>query len=178
MASLFTHPIVPLTVGFVIGRERIPVRYWLLGAIASMAADMDVAAFAFGIPYEAQFGHRGATHSIVFALALAALMTLREWRHFRAHSLLFGYLFAAAVSHPLLDMLTDGGLGIALLWPFSLERLFFPATPVTVSPIGAGFFSAEGANVIVSELKWIWIPCIGLAILAELIRTRLRNPSN
>ena len=125
--------------------------------------------------YEAQFGHRGATHSIVFALALAGLMTLREWRHFRSHAFLFTYLFAAAISHPLLDMLTDGGLGIALFWPFSLERLLFPATPVAVSPIGAGFFSAEGANVIVSELEWIWIPCIVLAILAAICRKRLPN---
>ena len=178
MASLFTHPIIPLTVGVIIGRRRLPLRYCMLGAVASIAADIDVAAFAFGIPYEAQFGHRGATHSIVFALALAGLMTLREWRHFRAHALLFGYLLVAAVSHPLLDMLTDGGLGIALFWPFSVERLFFPVTPLAVSPIGAAFFSADGTNVIVSEFEWIWIPSIGLAILAELIRTRLRNPSN
>ena len=175
MASLFTHPVVPLTVGFALGSRRIPIRYWLLGAIASMAPDIDVVSFALGIPYEAQFGHRGATHSIVFALALAALMTLREWRHFRAHALLFGYLFIAAVSHPLLDMLTDGGLGIALFWPCSLERLFFPATPLAVSPIGAGFFSAEGAEVILSELKWIWIPCGAVAILAAVCRRRFQN---
>lgn len=172
MASLFTHPIIPLTVGLALGSRRLPVRYWLLGAVASMAADIDVLAFAFGIPYEAQFGHRGATHSIVFALALAALMTLREWRHFRAHALLFGFLFIAAVSHPLLDMLTDGGLGIALFWPFSMERLFFPATPVAVSPIGAGFFSAEGAQVILSELEWIWIPCAAIAALTTILRKR------
>ena len=175
MASLFTHPIVPLTAGFIIGSKRLPMRYWLLGAVASMAADIDVVAFALRIPYEAQFGHRGATHSIVFALTLAALMTLREWRPFPARAFLFTYLFIAAVSHPLLDMLTDGGLGIALFWPFSLERLFFPATPIAVSPIGAGFFSAEGANVIVSELEWIWIPCIALAILAAICRKRLAN---
>ena len=175
MASLFSHPAIPLTVGIVLGHRRIPMRYWLLGAVASIAPDIDVVAFALGIPYEAQFGHRGATHSIVFALALAALMTLREWRHFRVHALLFGYLFVAAVSHPLLDMLTDGGLGIALFWPFSKERLFFPATPVAVSPIGAGFFSVEGADVILSELKWIWIPCIALAILAAICQKRIPN---
>ncbi len=175
MASLFSHPVIPLTVGMVIGHRRLPIRYWLVGAIASMAADADVVAFALRIPYESQFGHRGATHSIFFALVLAALATLREWRHFPAHSLLFSYLFVSAVSHPLLDMLTDGGLGIALFWPFSSERLFFPATPVAVSPIGAGFFSAEGANVIFSELKWIWIPCAALAMLTAICRKRFQN---
>lgn len=173
MASLFSHPAVPLAVGFALGSRRIPMRYWLLGAIASIAADADVVAFALRIPYESQFGHRGATHSIFFALVLAALMTLREWRHFPAHALLFGYLFVSAISHPLIDMLTDGGLGIALFWPFSLERLFFPTTPVAVSPIGAAFFSEDGAYVILSELKWIWIPCIVLAILAAICRKRI-----
>ena len=172
MASLLTHPIVPLTFGFALGSKRIPVRYWLLGAIASMAADADVVAFALRIPYESQFGHRGATHSIFFAIVLAALVTLRERRHFPAHALLFGYLFASAISHPLLDMLTDGGLGIALFWPLSTERFFFPATPLAVSPIGAAFFSAEGVGVVMSELEWIWIPCAAIAILTMMLRKR------
>ena len=38
MASLFTHPIIPLTVGVIIGRRRLPLRYWMLGAVASIAA--------------------------------------------------------------------------------------------------------------------------------------------
>ena len=172
MASFFTHPVVPLTLGFVLGSKRLPIRYWLLGAIASMAADGDVLAFALRIPYESPFGHRGATHSISFALVLAGLMTLREWRHFAAHALLFGFLFASAISHPLLDMLTDGGLGVALFWPVTAARFFFPVTPVAVSPIGAAFFSTDGAEVIRSELEWIWIPCAAIATGTILFRKR------
>ncbi len=37
----------------------------------SLAPDLDVIAFQFGIPYSAPFGHRGAAHSICAALALA-----------------------------------------------------------------------------------------------------------
>jgi inner membrane protein len=37
---------------------------------------------------------------------------------------------------PLLDMLTNGGLGIAVFSPFSRERFFFPVQPIPVSPIG------------------------------------------
>lgn len=48
-------------------------------------------------------------------------------------------VFAATASHALLDMLTDGGLGVALFVPVSNARLFFPVRPIAVSPIGAGF---------------------------------------
>ena len=80
---------MPLALGVAIGRRHLPPRYWLLGALASIAPDVDVAAFAFGIPYDAPFGHRGASHSIVFAFFMAALGTWREWRAFRDHTLLF-----------------------------------------------------------------------------------------
>jgi inner membrane protein len=58
----------------------------------------------------------------------------------------------------LLDALTNGGLGVALFAPFSNERFFFPWRPIEVSPIGAGFFSARGMRVLLSEARWIWLP--------------------
>lgn len=170
MASLFSHPLIPVTLGLIIGQQRLPARYWVLGAVASMIPDGDVVAFALGIPYEAPFGHRGASHSIVFAAVIGLLLMLREWRLFARHGLLFTYLFLSAVSHPLLDMLTDGGLGVALFWPFSNERYFFPHTPIQVSPIGAGFFSPEGLAVFVSELRWIWLPCAAVAFVSLFFR--------
>ena len=175
MASLFSHPAVPLALGALIGRERIRARFWITGAVASLVPDADVVSFLLGIPYEAPFGHRGATHSIVFAALIAAMLTLREWRQSGTRGLLFGYLFASAVSHPLLDMLTDGGLGVALFWPVSNERFFFPSTPIAVSPIGGAFFSAAGFEVILSEFHWIWLPCAAVAFLSTLIHTRIRS---
>jgi len=63
-------------------------------------------------------------------------------------------LIALAVvsSHALLDTLTDGGLGCALLWPFSDERFFAPWAPLPVAPIGRAFLSAEGLRVALVEL--------------------------
>jgi inner membrane protein len=176
MASLFSHPAVPLALGVMLGRHRLPARYWVLGAIASMAPDIDVLAFRLGIPYGAPLGHRGGTHSILVAVIVSTLLMLREWRHWQRHCALLFYLFVAALSHPLLDMLTDGGLGIALLYPFSTERFFFPWRPIAVSPIGAAFFSQAGLEVIASELKWIWLPCslitaLVLAITRAVTRT-------
>ena len=116
-------------------------------AALSLLPDLDVLAFRFGIPYGAPFGHRGATHSLAFAalLGLAVLAWTRRWP--------VAALAAAVVaSHPLLDMLTDGGLGVALWWPASPRRVFFPWTPLPVAPIGAGMLSPRGLLVVAVEL--------------------------
>ncbi len=84
------------------------------------------------------------------------------WREARSVSA-FVFLTLAMASHGLLDTLTSGGLGAALWWPFSEARIFAPVTPVRVSPIGMGFFSMRGVETLVSELKWIWLPCAAVA---------------
>jgi inner membrane protein len=55
-------------------------------------------------------------------------------------------------SHGLLDTMTDGGLGAALFWPFTLTRYFAPWRPIPVAPIGLDFFSPYGAIVSLTEL--------------------------
>ena len=81
-------------------------------------------------------------------------------------------LFLATVSHPLLDMLTSGGLGCALFAPFNNERLFFPWQPIKVSPIGLGFFSARGLAVLASEAVWVVLPSVILLLAACCEATR------
>jgi inner membrane protein len=49
-------------------------------------------------------------------------------------------------------MLTDGGLGVALFWPVTSERFFFPWTPLPVAPLGMGMVSAKGLQVLATEL--------------------------
>jgi len=56
------------------------------------------------------------------------------------------------VSHPLLDTLTDGGLGCALLWPLDTHRYFAPWSPIPVAPIGRALISRVGAFVMLTEL--------------------------
>ena len=60
-------------------------------------------------------------------------------------------LRAVVASHALLDTLTDGGLGVALLWPFTDARYFAPWRPIPVAPIGSGMFSERGLYVIAVE---------------------------
>lgn len=115
-------------------------------ATFSMLPDLDVIAFRFGIPYSSQFGHRGFTHSITFALAIGLIgfLLTRSWKNTIALTLV-------VLSHPLLDMLTDGGLGVALFWPLTADRYFFPWTPLPVAPIGKGLLSARGLYVLAVE---------------------------
>ena len=82
-------------------------------------------------------------------LALAAVGRLRRTRRV---ILLWAILFGVMASHGLLDCLTDGGLGIALLAPWSAERYFAPVQPIPVSPIGPGIvLTRYGWSVIAWE---------------------------
>ena len=121
---------------------------------ASLLPDADVIAFGLGIPYEAPFGHRGASHSIVFALLcglVAGLIAARGTS--RARGIRVGLFIGAIIAtHGPLDALTDGGEGVALFWPFSTQRLFFPWRPLPVSPIGIHFLSRAGLAVAKVEI--------------------------
>ncbi len=156
MASI-SHLAVGAAAGRLI-RGRRSVWAPLLVAVLSMLPDADVVAFSFGIPYSHPFGHRGASHSIVFALAcggLAAAIAALSRQSNRPGALAGRWglgVFLAVLTHPLLDMLTTGGLGVALFWPFSDARVFFPWRVIPVAPIGWGMLSPAGAAVVSVEL--------------------------
>lgn len=167
MPTIMSHAAVPLAIGIAAGRARISVAVVITGMALAMLPDADVAAFKLGIAYADTWGHRGATHSLAFAALTATLLaallstisTSARWQ------VMWLFFFIVTASHGLLDSLTSGGLGAALLWPFSDARIFAPVQPIRVSPIGAGFFSMRGVHVMLSELRWIWLP---LAVLAAL----------
>ena len=134
-----------------------------LGALCSVVPDFDVVGFRLGVPYDAPLGHRGFSHSLFFAAALAALIwiALRYHRSASPGLGVFVYLFLCAASHGVLDACTDGGLGVAFFAPFSNERFFFPWRPITVSPLSISrFLSGEGIDVVRSELVWVVAPSL------------------
>jgi inner membrane protein len=163
MPTIFTHAVVPLALGLALGRKTISPRLIAAGMFVAMAPDFDTVAFKLGIAYADQFGHRGASHSLLFAVAIGLLgAALAPWlRTTRWRALL--WLTCCTASHPLLDALTNGGLGVALLWPFSHARFFAPWRPIAVSPIGTDFFSMRGLAVLCSELLWVWLPTAAIA---------------
>jgi inner membrane protein len=161
MGTFFHHP-------------RIPKRVWLTGALCSVAPDLDVIGFQFGIRYRDFWGHRGFTHSLIFAAMLSFVAVgvgFRRGLPSLSRSPMWAYFFLATASHGLLDAMTDGGLGVAFFAPFDNRRYFLPWTPIRVSPIGVGrFFTARGFAVIQSELLWIWLPAGLVAASVCLLR--------
>lgn len=150
---------------------RRPAVVWATMACA-MVPDLDVIAFAFGIPYGHVLGHRGLSHSLFFAMLLAgALSTLllrSEALGVLRRGRLFLLLFAATISHGLIDALTDGGLGIAFFAPFDTQRYFLPWQPLTVPPIGVRpMFSQWGLSVVVSEVLYIGVPSVLLMMVGR-----------
>lgn len=159
MPTILSHSAVPIALGLSLGAGIISRRLLAAGVLASILPDLDVLAFRIGIPYAHAFGHRGATHSLAFAilLGLLALVLAAPLRTSRSAAFLF--VFIAAASHGLLDMLTNGGLGVALAWPVSDARYFFPTRVIEVSPLSLRrVFSSAGVAVLLSELRWVWLP--------------------
>ena len=131
----------------------------------SMLPDADVIGLALGIPYEDPFGHRGVSHSLLFAAgigAVAGLVAATVGLPRRRAAILATVVVA---SHSLLDTLTDGGLGCALFWPVDTTRYFAPWRPIPVSPIGLAFFSPYGA----------WVGAIELILFSPVLLFALRR---
>jgi inner membrane protein len=174
--TVFTHAAFALALGAVLHPPNAPARFWVLGAAGAVIPDLDVFGLGFGVPYEDALGHRGFTHSLVFSGLVAAVVTALAfrgdaWKGQRAR--LWWYFALAAASHGLLDMLTDGGGGVALFWPMDVARRFFPWRPVEVSPIGLErFLSERGLTVLLSELRWIWAPAAMLVAASWVWRRR------
>ena len=176
MASIFSHAAAALSIGACFCRPGIPKRLWVVGAVCSAIPDLDVIGFDFGIRYGDFWGHRGFTHSLLFAalLAAAAMVAMPSMRSVKNFSTsapwMWTYLFLATASHGLLDAMTDGGLGVAFFSPFNNQRYFLPWRPILVSPIGIdAFFSDYGLAVLQNEFVWIWIPALSVAGVAWII---------
>ncbi len=167
MASLLSHPAGPLSLIWGSG-QKLNRTLIITCVLLSLLPDADVISFAFGIPYESQWGHRGFTHSLVFSLIMGIFCTF-IFKENKKNVFLLTTL--STFSHPLFDMLTNGGLGVALWWPFDTGRYFFPWRPVEVSPIGIGnFIEMRGVQVLVSEFLILWFPMMGMAFLTKRLR--------
>lgn len=181
MASVLSHAVAALGIGACFYRSGTPNSVWVVGAVCSVAPDLDVIGFRFGIHYGDFWGHRGFTHSLLFAALLASSVVLVGYLRNTSGlngPALWAYFFLATASHGFLDAMTNGGLGVAFFSPFENSRYFLPARPIQVSPIGfARFFSDRGLAVLQSELLWIWLPSALLIAMAWLVRRQNACPA-
>lgn len=162
MPTIISHGVAAVALGKVFTSRPMSARFWVLSMVCAMLPDADVLGFAFGIRYGDMLGHRGLTHSLLFALLVGAVAA---WLTFRGTSqsasgllILIVYFFIVTASHGLLDAMTNGGLGVAFFAPFSASRYFFPFRPIEVSPIGFDILFSSPLRLIWSELEWVWLP--------------------
>ena len=175
MPSVISHPAVPLALAVGAGAAVMPARLVVVACVASVLPDVDAIGFKAGIPYDSVLGHRGLTHSLFFALLLAASCSAFAGQLRSPGWMVFGVVFACAASHGVLDAMTTGGLGVAFFSPFSNHRYFLPWQVIQVAPLGIRrFFSERGIVVLRSELAWVWLPCAALAVFGAVSRRLAR----
>jgi inner membrane protein len=174
--SAFSHAVVGSTL-VACGLRAPRARLIAIGAALAMLPDLDVLGLTVGWGLDHPLGHRGLSHSLTAAAALAALAWVvargREADPRRAGPAwwVWSVLFVATASHGLLDALTNGGRGVAFLAPFSSQRWHFAFRPIEVSPIGVReFFTSRGLDVLGNEVLWIWLP--SLLLLAIVLGLR------
>lgn len=149
-------------------------------ALLAVLPDLDVVGFRFGIPYGHMLGHRGFTHSVLFAILAAGITPALFFRSTRAFSrqwwLIAVLAFLATVSHGVLDAFTDAGLGVGFFIPFDDTRYFAPWRPLATSPLSvAAFVNGPALRILANELVWIGIPLLIVMGVAHLVHWSWRK---
>ena len=177
MPTFMTHAAIAAAGGYLFqAPANRRLRLYVMAAACALLPDLDVIGYHWlHIPSGHFFGHRGFFHSPFFAAVVSLFVVgvfFREWKAFSRpwwSGVIFFFLLGA--SHGLLDAMTNGGRGIALLSPFSNERFFLPWTPIEVSPLGVErFLGPRGIAVIKSEVVWIWLPLAATVFCIHIAR--------
>jgi inner membrane protein len=181
MASAFSHAIASVAIGKASFIKKADWKFWLLGMFCAVIPDADAIGFALGVPYNSMWGHRGITHSFFFAALLAAAVMFIAYRTEKLGTkywwALFAFFFLSTASHPMLDAMTNGGLGVAFFAPFNNTRYFFPFRPIKVSPISVvRFFTSKGLQILLSEFLWVWIPSFIVIGVVQLVKRVTARP--
>ncbi len=166
MATLPTHAFVGCALVRLWPGETKGWPLYATAAALALLPDADVIGLQLGVEYGDPLGHRGLSHSLAFAACAGTVAAFALRRRPWAVPLVL-----VTATHGLLDALTNGGLGVAFFAPFSNERYFLPWRPLWVSPIGlSNFFCAQGADALITEALWVWLPL--LLVLAVTAATR------
>ena len=120
MPTIFSHAVVAVALITAFPEKAVPRRLAVLGAACSMLPDIDALGLQYGVPYGSFFGHRGFTHSLVFAVIVAFVGLLAAPR--TRSRMVWLYLFLRKHRTAYL-MPTDGGLGVAFFSPFRLHPI-------------------------------------------------------
>ena len=179
MPTIITHGIA----GFIGGKlfsDSEKLKFRVLSILVPVIPDADVIGFRFGISYDSMLGHRGFSHSIVFSVIIALIVMFAAFREIGFGSKKWyqyaAFFFIISLSHCILDMFTNGGLGVGLFIPLIDERFFSPFRPIEVSPISIRrFLDGSALFVLVSEIIWVWLPLFAAYSIKILIKKYKTN---
>jgi len=122
-------------------------------------------------------GHRGLTHSLLFALwvgLFAASLTFRRFRvSFWSLSALF---FVIVASHGLLDAMTRG-VPIPFFWPLADRYGNWGVTPMP--DLGFGLPDPRRSRALRAEMLLIWLPTavlVGAVMVARYLYRSRKAP--
>lgn len=173
MPSAVSHAAVGVAASIVLAPHG-PEHLLPLAWFCAVAPDLDIVGRFFGVRYTHFFGHRGFFHSPFFCFFLSLFLTLfvpgafifsGQWSSY------FLFFFCLSLGHGILDSMTDGALGVALLSPFSNRRFHLPWKPIMVCPMNVrAAFSLWGLEVVKNEFFYIWVPCSLITAASAAIR--------
>ncbi len=179
MPTILSHPAPVMLISTLLPHARTSWRLFFTAIFFTILPDFDVIGFKFGISYASSLGHRGFSHSLLFALCSGAFGALCANYLNTSRAVAFLALFMAVASHITLDAMTTGGLGVAFLWPLTETRYFLPWRPILVSPFSPkAFLTPKGWAVLQSEFYWVWLPSAVMASFIWLNKKILLTPKS
>jgi inner membrane protein len=73
MPTIFSHIAIPVAARLGAGSHQIPLSMLLTGMLCTVLPDFDGISFKLGIEYGSIWGHRGVTHTLLFAVGIGIL---------------------------------------------------------------------------------------------------------
>jgi inner membrane protein len=178
MPTVVSHFLVAAGVfRFVEGPREKPNAGWAVAGALAMLPDADTALMRW-VERGSMWSHRGFTHSFAFAIVVALVAAQAMRRRVAVpggFAGLWATLAVTTATHGLLDTLTDGGSGIALLWPIDTARVRAGVQPIPVAPITVNPLVTRVWTVMAVEALLLWPAALALATARRPMAGALRQ---